>query len=212
MGSTTVVGQLNIKVGYTGGYTSADEVNDIFRRFNDERPFLEEQLNELHILSGLELGLRYRISSSALEISWANMSAESEALGTDPQGSTFRERAETGIRSYSVGIDNFIGDFGFGGSFGTRRLKMKTDISGFDKKREVFKSTGYFSRFHIFYQVTSNRVSLTFKPYIEVPWGKLNVAGLEKEYFPDSTTPVDQFDSNYTLFGISLLFYNGRQN
>ena len=187
-----------------------DKINEIISRFNDDKPFLEQPLNEINFLSGLELGLRYRIGISAFEIGWGSGSAEAEAFGTD-NGTPFQEAMTTSFRTYSIGVDNFLGDFGFGASLGNRRLKITTDISGFDRDRTVMTDTGLSSRFHIFYQVKSNSVSLTLKPYIEIPWDSYNVSALNKEYFPDSTIPDDAFDTDITIFGISLLFYNGPQ-
>jgi hypothetical protein len=208
--TVVVQAQLNIKVGYTGGYATADEINDIINRFNDERPFLEKKLNEMHLMSGLDLGVRYRVGSAALELFWTNGTAESEAFGTN-NGSPFSERLLTSLRSYGIGLDNFIGDFGFGAALISRRLKMQTDITGFNSDRQLFTSTGLASRFHLFFQVKSRSVSLTIKPYYEFPWDKLNVSGLEREYFPSSTTPVENFDTDMSMFGISFLFYNGPQ-
>jgi len=211
--SLTVIpsnGQLNIKVGYSGSYGEANEINGVINRFNDERPFLEQKLNEMHLLSGLEIGFRYRLGISAFEISWGNVSAESEAFGTD-NGVPFEERLTTSLRSYSVTFDNFLGDFGFGASLATRKLKMKTDIAGFNRDRQILSDSGLISRFHIFYQLVSNNVSLTIKPFVEYPWEKLNVYGLEREYFPDSTLPAQDFDADLTVFGVSFLFYNGPQ-
>ena len=208
--SITLWSQLNIKVGYGGGYMEPDKINEIIGRFNDDKPFLEQPLNDINFLSGLELGLRYRIGISAFELGWNNGSAEAEAFGTD-NGSPFQEALTVSLRSYTIGVENFIGDFGFGASIGRRRLKIITDITGFDRDRTIMTSTGLASRFHVFYQVKSNSVSLTLKPYIEFPWDSYNVSALNREYFPDTTIPDTDFDTELTVFGISILFYNGPQ-
>ncbi len=187
MGYTYGVSQLNIKVGYGAGFMESKEINDIIDRFNSDKPFLEQRLSEVKFLNGLELGLRYRFGFSAFEISMSNG------------------------RSYLLGVDNFIGDFGFGASISSRRLKLETDITGFDEDRAVLNDRAFASRFHVFYQLKSNNISLTFKPFIEIPWQSYNVAGLNKEYFPNSTTPDSEFDTDITIFGISILFYNGPQ-
>lgn len=202
--------QFNIKVGYGGGYMEPTEINEIIGRFNNDKPFLEQKLNDINFLSGLELGLRYRFGISAFEIAWNSGSAEAEAFGTK-DGSPFQEAMKASLRTYSIGVDNFIGDFGFGASIGNRRLKFTTDITGFNKDRTILTQTALASRFHVFFQVKSNNVSLTFKPYVEFPWDSYNVSALNREYFPDSTIPDADFDTDLTVFGLSVVFYNGPQ-
>ncbi|NNF33314.1 MAG: hypothetical protein HKN68_04360 [Saprospiraceae bacterium] len=202
--------QLNIKVGYSGGYMESNKIDDIIGRFNDDKPFLEQPLGNIDFLSGLELGMRYRFGISAFEVSMSDLSGDSEAFGIK-DGNPFEETITTGFRSYSIGVDNFIGNFGFGASISSRRLKIDTDIMGFDRDRTVLSEKGIASRFHIFYQVKSNNVSLTLKPYIEIPWESYNISALNRDYFPDSTIPDSEFETDITIFGISLIFYNGPQ-
>jgi hypothetical protein len=201
---------LNIKVGYGGGYVQSTEINDIIARFNTDKPFLEKKLDDVNFIGGLELGLRYRFGISAFEIAWSNGSAESEAFGFE-DGNSFSETLNTSLRTYSIGVDNFVGNFGFGASIGNRQLKIKTDITGFDGDRTIMSETGLASRFHVFYQIKSNSVSITLKPYVEFPWDSYNVSALNREYFPDSTIPDADFDTDLTLFGLSIIFYNGPQ-
>ena len=89
--------QLNIKVGYTGGFTSAPDLNNIVRRFNEDFTGkyggkLDDALNEIRSMHGLEIGLRYRINRVGFELSWHNMSDKSDVFGQLNDKTNFQDK------------------------------------------------------------------------------------------------------------------------
>jgi len=66
------------------------------------------------------------------------------------------------------------------------------------------------SHFHLSLNVESNDIlTLSIKPYVQVPWSKLNVIPLHEELLPNDTVNADDFKEDFLNFGIMLVFYNG---
>jgi len=109
--------QVNIKVGYTLGYYNPKIVNSTISKWNDARPWLEENMKEMHISNGLQLGIRQRLGPVGLEFTWHSRFSNFDATGIDP---ATEQRFERDVfyryNSYSLGFENYIGNFGYGAS------------------------------------------------------------------------------------------------
>lgn len=202
--------QFNIKVGYNLGFAVDDKIGDIVDRFNKENDFFNQPLGDIEGMGGIELGLRYRFKSSAIELSWINNSARARGFGND--GSTPVEAdIDASMRTFSLGLETMYGPIGIGSSIDRRRLKLKQDIPNFDATETVSQSSGWAAKLHLTLEARSSSMSLTFKPYIQFPLSNLNVYGLEKSFFPDSEAVENDFDTDFLVYGISIVIYNGPQ-
>jgi hypothetical protein len=215
-----VVGQVNIKVGYTGGFTSAPDLNKIVNTFNENfvgkyGGRLDDALDEVRFLNGLEIGLRYRMNRVGFEVSWNSISDKSDVFGSTPNIPSFQDKWFTSLTEYSIGIENYFGKFGYGASVGHRTARIKSDISGAPrKKKSVTSESGYASKFYLLFQFPGEKVGITFKPYVQVPLQNLDVSSfdqelnvqLDKNYV--SSKPLDE---RFFIYGISIVLYNGKQ-
>ena len=212
--------QVNIKVGYIGGFTKADAINKTIKDFNENftskyNGILNDALDEVKSLHGLEIGLRYRMKKVGMELSWHSMSDKSDVFGTLASNVNFQDKWFTSLTEYSFGLENYIGKFGYGASLGFRTLKIRTDISGAPRKKQNIKSeSGFASKFYILYQYPGEKVGIAFKPYVQVPLSNFDIGNfdqelnvqLDKNYI--SNKPLDE---RFFIYGISIVLYNGKQ-
>ena len=216
----TAYNQLNIKIGYTGGYVRASAMNDIVSRFNQDFESkyggkLDDPLDKIKFLNGLEVGARYRLGSVGFELSWNSMSDRSDAYGGLSSGTRLQTKWFTSLTQYALGIENYFGNFGYGASFGYRTVRIKTAIEGTQRKKSgILSESGLTSKFYLLYQFPGQVVALAFKPYIEIPLKNTDITNFDRELFyrmDISYTPAQQTFERYMMYGISIVLYNGPQ-
>jgi hypothetical protein len=205
--------QLNIKIGYSASYINSDINNKIFDSYNEARPWLESNFENLHFLHGIQLGFRYKINVAAIEFTWENVTRSRNALGEDPSNGVFFEKELFyGMNTFSLGLQNNFGTFGYGATIDSRIVKVKTNIGTSDQKREIVNESGISSKFYISLNFQSGDfVAMSLQPYIQVPWKDINLFGIENELIENTMNTRDQFDENLMTFGITIVFYNGQQ-
>lgn len=219
--SLSAIGQLNIKVGYTGGFTKAPALNAIVDKFNTDfisnnpEGKLDDALDQIRSLHGLEVGLRYRMNSVGFELSWHNMSDKSDVFGTLNNKSSFQDKWFTSLTEYALGVENYFGNFGYGASIGIRTARIKTDITGAPrKKRQVTSESGLASKFYLIFQYPGDKVGIAFKPYVQVPIRDLDVSSFDQELnvqLNNTYQAVQPQSERFFMYGISIVLYNGRQ-
>ena len=211
-----VNGQLNVKVGYNGGWTKAPVLNKVVDDFNANYSTLEDKLDRMTSMHGVEIGLRYRMSSVGFEVSWSSITDRSDVYGTIPSYGTFSDKWFMSMTDYSIGIENYIGRFGYGASLAWRTARLKTDIVGAkSKKRVVTNESALSNKFYLLYQVGGSNVSLALKPYVQFPIKNLDVSDFDRELniqIDPSYIAPSPLDERFFIYGISVVLYNGRQN
>jgi hypothetical protein len=212
--------QFNIKIGYIGGFTKAPDMNGIISKFNDEfvskyNGKLDDNLNEIKFLNGLEVGTRYRLNNVGFELTWNSMITKSDAFGALASGNRVQSKWYTSFTQYALGIENYIGNFGYGAAFGYRTARIKTAIEGTQRKKaEVVSQSGWTSRFYLLYQIPSNIVALAIKPYVEIPLKNLDITNFDQELFykiDKSYVSPKPINERFMMYGISIVLYNGPQ-
>ena len=171
LGANVAMAQINVKIGFNSAYSKFSVNNRIIADYNAENDFLEQGFKELHVLHGVVLGLRYKWDNLALDVSWENMSRNRDAFGETLTGSPFTNELFYTMNTLSAGLENHFGSFGYGAALENRQLRVKTKISGLDKKKTVLNQTAYSARFYLLFQIQqSNKVSLAFRPYVQYPF------------------------------------------
>ena len=205
--------QMNIKIGYSLGYSNPKILNDITTRYNADRPWLEKSFKELHTTNGLVAGVRYRLADIGLEFTWHNKFKVFRSEGLDPatekkyfQDIYFR------YSSFSLGFENYLFEkFGWGASIDYSNVRFRTESTDIQSRFTISQQKGLSSHFYLSINTRSNDLlTLSIKPYVQIPWSKLNIFDLEKSLHPSSTATEDQFKEDFINFGIMLVFYNGQ--
>ena len=206
---STLRAQLNVKVGYTAGFASPAHYNTILKDFNENSPWLDKTLSEISYLHGIQLGLRYHFGPAALDITWHNRFRRSESEGTNPADESLFERdINFQLSSYSIGIENFIGKFSYGGSFDVDNLNIRTKKTGRSDRFQLVNEYGLGSHFFVSYTFESaSSLHFSIRPFLQIPWSKFNLSNLSDELNPG----IDYQDQTqgFQNFGIMFLFFNG---
>ena len=214
--SASLSAQWNIKVGYAGGFMKAPVLNNVIDNFNNKYNTFEDKMDPFRSIHGLEIGLRYRLNSVGFEASWNSMSSKSDFIGKLPGSNVnFQDRWFMSMTEYSFGLENYIGDFGYGASLGYRTFRMKTDITGSTrKKRLVADEPGFSSKFYLLYQVPGNKVGIAFKPYVQFPLQEIDISDFDQDLnvqFDDGYNAAKPQLEKFFMYGISIVLYNGKQ-
>jgi len=134
------------------------------------------------------------------------MSQEKSALAFLPNSDSFIDRNYSfAFSSYNIGLEHYFDRYGLGAALHNQNLGIDRVIGNNDlplvNERELS------IRFQFIWQVQqSDLVSLMIKPYYQLPLGTFDVSG-----FADDIGVADFRDDSLSMFGISLVFYNGRQ-
>lgn len=216
-----LLGQMNIKVGYIGGFTEAPVLNKVLDDFNTNFLLnqtdgkLDDKLDRFRSLHGIEIGLRYRINKVGFEFSWHSMSNKSDVIATLSDKSTLQDKWFLSLTEYSLGVENYFGHFGYGAALGYRSARMKTDITGAPrKKRSVTSESGYSSKFYLIFQFPGEKVGIAFKPYVQVPLKNIDISSFDQELnvqLDNSYLAVKPQEEKFFMYGISIVLYNGKQ-
>ncbi len=204
-----IFAQLNVKAGYSASYADPTINNGILQAYNAERPWLDKTFSDVHFLSGLVLGARYRFDFVAIDVSWYGRFKRVQVEGIDPTLSTaYERRLNYNFNSYSVGIENFIGSFSLGASVDINKTGVRTQKTGRDDRFSVIDQWGYGSHFFISYNVKSTQLQFSIRPFIQIPWTNVDLTPLSEEL--EVSVTGDQKE-NFRNFGIMFIFFNGPQ-
>ena len=214
--TASLTAQWNIKVGYAGGFMKAPVLNGVVDKFNNKYPNFEDKFETFKSIHGLEIGLRYRLRTVGFEATWNSMSARSDFVGKSPgSNSNFQDKWFMSMTEYSIGLENYIGNFGYGATLGYRTFRMKTDITGATrKKRVVVEESGLASKFYLLYQVAGNKVGIAFKPYVQFPLQELDISNFDQDLnvqLDDAYNAEKPQLEKFFMYGISIVLYNGKQ-
>lgn len=203
--------QLNLGIGYSLGYINPKADRAIFEQFNEDRPWLEDELEPINALQGFHVGLRYKFDFIALEFTWRNRFRTKRGNGIDPATSLeFRRDVTHRYTGYSIGVENFIKDFSYGASIEVENFAMRTEVTGVEEDFTIISHYGLGSQFFVSYRVDAgNALSFSIRPYIHIPWQSYDIAKVAEEI--NGTNTSGKLDTNYMNIGVMFIFYNGRQ-
>jgi len=208
-----VTAQVNIKVGYHAGYMNPKVNSLILNQYSYKRNWLDVPLEPFNSIQGVQLGLRYKLEFVGFELTWYNRYKTLRSEGDTPANVPFDRNLYYRTVTYSFAMENYIGKFGFGGSFDVDNLRIRTLKSGRGDRFSLSQDFAYSSHFCIFYNFEANDfLTVSIKPYCQYHWTTFNMLPLLEELEPDFNNSFDEkiFGDNFTNFGIMLIFYNGR--
>lgn len=208
---TQLSGQINLKVGYATGYSSLDAMEKVVDAYNQQFAGATVPLEQVHFHHGLEIGARYKFGRFAFDFGLMTMSGNAKAEGLPENAGLVEQELQSTHTHYYLGVENYLGWFGYGGSVGYGRLKYKIDFANVSKKQEVFSQRELSSKFYLLFEFPGNNVAFQLRPYVIYPISTYNLKELETNIVPDSAIPSSELDQDIFVYGISLLFMNGPQ-
>ena len=207
----SISAQFNVAVGYSLGYTQAEDINNLVFDFNESfrnDTYFGDQMPELHVLHGVNIGFRWKYDFISFELAWELMNRTREALGENSQDQLFQKTIFFNINSYTAGVESNFGNLGLGLAVGFRNLAIKEEIAATNKKRSFLEERQYFLKPSLSINLIGNEsLGLSIKPYIQIPFSTFGLDPLSQEFGLGDTG-----DSESLLIGgVSFIFYNGAQ-
>ena len=202
--------QLNSEVGYTGAYLKADLTNTIIKRYNSGQNILSE-MKELNYIGGFHIGLSYRIGILKIGGSWEGLSAKRVGIEGDLNANyAIEKKLYFYFNSLSGSMELQYENFGIGATVDENTYKMKTIINGTTSKIPVMNEDGNSSKIYlIFYLRGSNKIGITFKPYIRIPWQDVSIEKMA-DYMKIQQNSAYKTEK-FMQFGITIMLLNGLQ-
>ena len=209
---TTVVthafSQINIKIGYNLTFPDFKVSDQLLSDFSPEDGEIRKSFGDLNFVHGIQLGLRYQISDMAVELGWENMSRTRNALIYRAPIDAFMDREYNfSLSSISFGVDNYFDRFGIGTTLLYQKMGVSRLIGSNDLNLVAQRELALRLQFILQVQ-ESSLVSLMIKPYYQFNLKGYDLTPLANDL---GLSGISRLEESPSMFGLSLVFYNGRQ-
>ena len=200
--------QVNIKIGYNIGFPQLPVNDDILAQFSPADSEVIDPFSPISFMHGIQLGLRYRVGNIAAEVGWESISRDRTALTYRAANDSFTDRQYNySLSGLSVGVDNYFGRFGLGSVLLYNKLSIDRTIG--NNNLGIVSDRQLALRLQFIWQVQeSEMVAVQIKPYYQFNLKGYSLSNLATDL--DVSGSIDA-DESPKVFGISLIFYNGRQ-
>ncbi len=199
--------QVNLKIGYTPTYGGFSQINEILSSYQPANADLQEPFSDLHFIHGIQVGARYILGNSAIELSWENLSRDRSSLAFNDVTETFLDRQyRFSLNTFQLGFDSFFGSYGFGSSISNTNLAIRREIG--DNELSLIAERNWGARIHFNWLIQeSSTVSLVIQPFYQFYFDSYDLAPLATDLDVSGVST----DGQPHYFGITIAFYNGAQ-
>ncbi len=208
---TLSFGQLNLSVLYSVSSTQPGVHQSIIDQFNEDRPWLNKQFEDIRFLNGYGLGLRYKVDRVAFNARWENQINRITASGEDPSNNEdFEQTLFFKLSTYSFGVESFFSEhFSIHGNFEFNNARYRSEINDLDRF-DLTNDWATGSTFSIGYNfIGGSLMHVSIRPFIHISWTNHDLTELNTALNPDVPATTD-LDEEFLNFGIKLIFYNGQ--
>ena len=214
-------GQLNLKIGYTLGFYSPEVHNNIIAIHDMQRSLAFDQYNEARPLSlafGINLGLRYKTDVGNFEFSWESLARSTSSVGIlrppDPAPlSSSSNEFQYRFNMLMVTYETIFGLIGVGSTLGVNLASLDQSVQGANDSFDLLRDSAsgndqYFARIHLSFNFSGNSsVAFAIKPYLQIPLTDIDLSAMASILGVQNT----ETNESYPAWGLSFVFYNGRQ-
>jgi hypothetical protein len=208
--------QINLKAAYRLVITDPTVFNGILQEHNriirdDQAINYSKEFQDLKLMNGFDLGLRYKVPGVAFEAGWGNTRRQLRADGQKLTGNSFENTITTTINSVSAGVFPTFGPLSFGGTISYNYLKIKTEFEE-PGIGTTLKDNAWSSRFSLSYNFKSKgMIGVAIRPYVEFYWSEYDISKLNQSINDPEPPPTSPFKETFASWGISFIVYNGPQ-
>lgn len=202
--------QLNLKIGYRAAFGDFDQTNYILSLYDPDGLEVQQEFSDLNYQHGIEVGLGYRVGNLGFSFDWHNLSRDRTAVALNRQTEQFFDRKYVfSINTFSLGVDQYFGMLGLGTAIQSRRFKSRRDIG--DNSIDLTSQHEFALELHLIIEVQrSDWVAFQIIPFWQLPLSPYDLSPLAADINIPSGGQMP-YDENLHVFGISFVFYNGRQ-
>ncbi|MCB0647514.1 MAG: hypothetical protein KDC49_12685 [Saprospiraceae bacterium] len=196
-------GQLNIKVAFLSTYGSYDGVNGFLNEKDAVAGVnLVDGFKDVHVLSGLDLGLRYKLSTgTAFEGGWNfGQPRVLKQSRFNDSNTVIDEKWKMQNNGLYLGMQQHLGAFSFGSAIQYNRLNMSTIPANKSKYEVIEKAPYWTAQFFIQLEYRTNFTAIALRPHYSLPI---------TSYQFDRLNTNKSYSESLTTYGLSLIIYNG---
>lgn len=216
---SNAIGQIYGRIGYNAGGIITPQFNDVVDIYNENRPYLDNQMNHVVLLHGAVFGIGYHFQGSNVsnEFTWSNHHAVISSGGIDPNTNEYTTRdVKYRHNCLTYGVHFRIKKFPilwWGLSVDIDNYRQFTRIND-DKYSWLDKSVIVADKIYVIFDLPiSDAISVQFQPYFQLPWW----IAVEYDQFVDLALNVPYWDG-YSLtsfpknYGLFVTFRFGGNN
>jgi hypothetical protein len=200
--------QVNFKIGYNPAYGPFKSINTLLSQYDAGNLEVKEDFGSLHFIHGIQLGVRYSIAPIAFEFGWDHLNRDRSSLAFNSTNETFHERTYAySMNTFLLGVDSYFGVIGFGTFITSSSMKINRKIGDNDLSISNERQMG--ARIHLNITLQkSDYITFVLKPFYQFPLRNFDLSGLATDLNLSNSSDVSE---PAQLFGLSFVFYNGRQ-
>ncbi|MEZ4906658.1 MAG: hypothetical protein R2771_03215 [Saprospiraceae bacterium] len=202
--------QFNTEIGYTLSYVKSDNINKIIDDYNGSTEMLTNMEN-LKYINGFNAGVSYRMGMIKLGAFWKSQTAYKYGIeGTLLSEDNVEKKLYFYYNSIGLGGDFIYDYFGVGTDINYNIFKIKTKKSNLDNKIDVISDNYFSSEFHLIFNFKiSKSIGFQIKPYVGIPWNKVDITPVV-DYLEYDDNP-SKIESDFVFYGVSFVLMNGKQ-
>jgi hypothetical protein len=213
--STPVSAQINSIAGYNYTQNNPTVLNQIIDSYNARNPALAQPMSYLSALNGMNLGVRYRFPYAAVELVWSTRIARAKDQVVNADRTSYQNIINLRNQVFSLGGDVHYGPIGIGATFDLNQTQIRKERST-DATREVLMNSSILTNhiYLIFDLKVTDGMSISIRPYIQIPSRSVNLYEVEKKFNPDIAAIADpnSYNQRFFNYGISFSFVNGSKH
>ncbi len=203
--------QVNVLVGYGFSIMQSSANNQILEAYYKENDWLGTSPAKLHMMHGLQLGMRHTWSWVSLGLYWQNQLSKVTMEGVSPviQGS-YRRDLYYSINSAVCYLETGSRFLSLGAALDYSSLNIKQRFTGLDNKISVLTEGLFGNQYYVSFNFpTGSNAQVSLKLSYYKAWEAFDLKPLASNLLI-SSSQVENKDF-LTHFGVSLIIYNGPQ-
>lgn len=202
--------QVSVKMGYGISFLK-EEPQQIFRTLRAKSPWLNLEDKAFKNLQGVMLGVRYKTDHFATEVDFNYSFWNIQGSGINPDLNRNESQKISWVNSsIGFGVEALFGRLGIGTSIHQNIFtqKLNNSITGTFQNRSNYMSEKVFLGLYI---PGSKHTMLAFRPYVEFPFGNINVHYTDARINSERAATLEKKDYDFrpSAFGIQFMFLNG---
>ncbi|MDZ7877632.1 MAG: hypothetical protein U5L45_08175 [Saprospiraceae bacterium] len=210
--SSPALAQMNSIAGYNYTRTNPKILNQIIDNYNAANPSLAQPMRHLPASNGMNLGIRYRFPYVAAEFVWSTRTARARDQVISTDRTAYQNIISLRNQVFSLGGDIHYGGLGIGGTFDINRIQVRKERSTDATKEILLTNNSLTNHIYLIFDIPVNTgLSISIRPYVQIPSKKVNLHAVEKKFNPDIAivTSPDAYNQRFFNYGISFSFVNG---
>lgn len=210
--SAPIFAQINSIAGYNYTRNSPTILNQIIDNYNAQNPTLAQPMSHLSALNGMNLGIRYRFPYAAVEFLWSTRIARARDQVVNTDRTSFQNIINFRNQVFSLGGDLHYGMIGIGGTFDLNKIQIRKERSTDATKEIVMNNSSLTNQIYLIFDIkVTEGMSMSIRPFVQIPSKKVNLYAVEKKFNPDiaALTSPDNYNQRFFNYGISFSFVNG---